>query len=267
MPSPFPGMDPYLEKRTLWPDFHQRLITYISEQLQPQIRPRYNARIEERIHLIHPPQDYYPDVSIIRRPRQEPRTSATSTPAIADEPYLIKVLETEFREPYIEIVYLPTGDVVTTIELLSPINKTGEGWQRYRQKQHQLLNSTTSLVEIDLLRFGEHTVAVPEQRMRGVTRWRYLVSVHRTGQYGEFEVYFIPLNARLPRCRIPLRMPDADAVLDLPAVFNRTYEVSGYEDFIDYNELPPGPPLSDEEIDWLDALLQEKGVRTAKRTT
>ncbi|MFQ5615869.1 MAG: DUF4058 family protein [Anaerolineales bacterium] len=264
MPSPFPGMDPYLEKRALWPDLHQRLITYISEQLQLQIRPKYNARIEERIHLIQPPHDYYPDVSIIRHPhppwysRPVPEPSAV---LVADEPSLVKMLESEYREPYIQIVHLPTGDVVTTIEVLSPINKTGEGRQRYVQKQQLLLNTTASLVEIDLLRAGKHTVAVPEERVKDAQGWHYVVNVRRAGQYGEFEVYLVPLDSRLPRCRIPLRAPDADAVLDLSAVFARTYDVSGYEDFIDYREPPPPPSLNDEEMAWLDTLLQREGLR------
>lgn len=82
---------------------------------------------------------------------------------------------------------------------------------------------------------------------------------------GKFEVYPLRLNSRLPRCRIPLREPDADAVLDLPAVLARTYDISGYEDFIDYREPPPPPPLSDAEMAWLDALLQEKGLREASQ--
>jgi len=45
MSSPFPGMDPYLEEPARWPDVHQRLITYIADALQPQVRPRYYARI------------------------------------------------------------------------------------------------------------------------------------------------------------------------------------------------------------------------------
>lgn len=51
MPSPFPGMDPYLEERAVWPDVHTSLMTYIREALQPQIRPKYVARTGERIHL------------------------------------------------------------------------------------------------------------------------------------------------------------------------------------------------------------------------
>jgi hypothetical protein len=255
-------MDPYLEKRNFWPDFHHELISNIRENLQGQIRPTYNARIEERIHLIKPPQDYYPDVSIIRPPQKVREAVAQyGSAVIADEPYLVKALESEFRESYIEIIYLPTGEVVTTIEVISPINKVGQGRDKYLGKQEQILSSETNLVEIDLLRMGSHVVAVPEARVSEVAGWRYLVSVKRANHFGEYEVYFIELDSRLPRCGIPLKEPDKDAVLDLPAVFDRTYEVSGFEDFIDYRERPPEPELSEKELGWLEGLLREKGLR------
>lgn len=263
MPSPFPGMDPYIEKRALWPDFHASLISYVREDLQVQIRPKYNARIEERVHLIKPPYDYYPDVSIIRSPKYPHGMAPAGSALVADEPTRVKFLETDFREPYIEIVYLPTGDVVTTIEVLSPINKIGEGRDRYVAKQEEMLKTTTSLVEIDLLRGGKYTVSAHKGEVDKLYghHWRYIVSVHRAGRFGEYETYPFPLESRLPRCRIPLREPDPDAVLDLPAVFARTYDISGYDDFIDYRENPPPPPLNDEELAWIDTLLRENGLR------
>jgi len=33
MPSPFPGMDPYLEGRRIWPGVHARLIVAITDYL------------------------------------------------------------------------------------------------------------------------------------------------------------------------------------------------------------------------------------------
>lgn len=45
MPSPFPGMDPYLEGY-LWPDVHNALASKIRQQLTPKLRPRYTARLE-----------------------------------------------------------------------------------------------------------------------------------------------------------------------------------------------------------------------------
>ena len=44
MPSPFPGMDPYLEGY-LWPDVHQALAAKIRQQLAPRLRPRYVTRL------------------------------------------------------------------------------------------------------------------------------------------------------------------------------------------------------------------------------
>ncbi len=73
MPSPFPGMDPYLEGY-LWPDVHHRLATQISDQLMPVLRPRYVARIE--IQVV---QDATPEADIgIMYPR---RRGCPSTPA------------------------------------------------------------------------------------------------------------------------------------------------------------------------------------------
>jgi Protein of unknown function (DUF4058) len=51
MPSPFPGMDPYLEEPGLWPDVHARLIALSSEFLGQALRPKYYVRIEERVYI------------------------------------------------------------------------------------------------------------------------------------------------------------------------------------------------------------------------
>ena len=50
----FPGMDPYLESPLLWPGVHTSLIVYFRDQLQPLLRPRYLATIEERVYLERP---------------------------------------------------------------------------------------------------------------------------------------------------------------------------------------------------------------------
>jgi hypothetical protein len=50
MPSPFPGMDPYLEHPRSWPNFHHRLITAIAIHLGPQLRPKYRVVVEEAMY-------------------------------------------------------------------------------------------------------------------------------------------------------------------------------------------------------------------------
>lgn len=46
MPSPFLGMDPFLEVPHIWPDFHQDLAVEIKGRLNQQIGPKYYAAVE-----------------------------------------------------------------------------------------------------------------------------------------------------------------------------------------------------------------------------
>ena len=69
MPSPFPGMDPFIEMQE-WSDFHARYMTVLSELLTPQVRPRYVVRVERRVYLEQPfdePDQAIPDVAILER--------------------------------------------------------------------------------------------------------------------------------------------------------------------------------------------------------
>jgi hypothetical protein len=170
MPGPFPGMDPYLEDPAHWPDVHQRLITYIADTIGPPLRPRYHARIGERVYILEPPHLFYPDVTIIRQPLtvREPApvyaATAEAETEVVDVPVLVTLPPVEHREPYLEIVHAAGGEVVTVIEVLSPANKApGEGHRLYRSKQQELLDTPIHLVEIDLLSSGLHTVALSEE--------------------------------------------------------------------------------------------------------
>ncbi|MEZ4728250.1 MAG: DUF4058 family protein [Caldilineaceae bacterium] len=259
MPSPFPGMDPYLEDRSLWPDVHQRLIAYISEALQPQVRPKYIARIGERIEVATLQKGYIPDVLIVQPPREPATTIGQTGILVADEPLTFDFLDEERRVPYIEIVYRETGDVVTLIEVLSPANKSGEGREQYLQKQVNLLTTHANLVEIDLLGEGRATTLARTVAITEPSDWRYVVSVSRARSRGRLEVYAFGIKERLPRCRIPLRAADPDVVLDLPAVFVRCYDVGGYDLMIDYTADPP-VTLDKDEMRWLRAHLQTQGI-------
>ncbi len=265
MPSPFPGMDPYLEDTVRWPDVHQSLITYIRDALQPQVRPRYHARMGERVYVLHPPRSLYPDVVLTGRTIREPALVdvAVRVPemmAVAEEevepPVVLTLPPVERREPFVEIVHAAGDEVVTVIEVLSPANKTpGEGQRLYRRKQQEILDSPAHLIEIDLLAEGLLTVAISEEGKASLPPHRYLVSVNRAPDKYRFEVYPIPLQRRLPRFRVPLREPDPDVPLDLQAVFTRCYDNGGYADFVDYRQPPPATTLSPEETAWVDGLL------------
>ncbi len=260
MPSPFPGMDPYLEDHTLWPDVHQRLIAYISEALQPQVRPKYVARIGERITLAEIGQGFIPDVLIVQPPRNPAPVVAHGGLLVADQPATYRFVDEQRRLPYIEIIYRETGDVITVIEVLSPVNKSGEGREKYLKKQTELLRTQVNLVEIDLLGAVDTPTLARTYEILEPPNWRYVVSVNRLHQRQDLEIYAFRLQDRLPRCRIPLRAADPDVVLDLPAVFTRSYDVGGYDLMVNYTQEPP-VTLSASETAWMRARLQEQGVR------
>jgi hypothetical protein len=68
-------------------------------------------------------------------------------------------------------------------------------------------------------------------------------------------MYRVPLQQRLPRNRIPLRIVDSDAVLDLQSLIDAAYENGGYDDS-DYR-VDPAPPLSSEDSEWAAGVLRD----------
>lgn len=267
MASPFPGMDPYLEDKAFWSGVHHRLITYISSALQAQVRPRYNVRIEERVYVQEVTREIVPDVSVVQTPAHRVTTTATAVlEAPHDPPLVLHVEEQLHTEGVIHILDRSRElRLVTVIELLSPANKEpgSKGWELYRRKQGEILRSDVHLVEIDLLRGGEYTLAPPYHKLKEQvgTGWHYMVSISRADLPYDFLLYPRTVRDRLPRIPVPLAIGDRDVVLDLQAVFNQCYEDGAFEDVVDYRQAPPPPPLSEEDMAWIDQLLKEKGRR------
>lgn len=263
MQSPFPGMDPYLER--YWRGVHHRLVTYACDQLQPRLPPGLRADLEERV-FVEADGSYerivYPDVHVVERQRREGSVTATGTTAgpTSAEPLLLYVESEPLRQGYIEILDLSSGRrVITVIEFLSPANKVpGEGQDLYLRKQRETLEGKVSLVEIDLTRAGKRVMVVPPHRIPPSHRTLYQVAVRRGHRPSPIEVYRVPLDEPLPAIRVPLREKDPDAVLELQPLVARAY-VNGHYD-IDY-AAEPDPPLEDRDTEWADTLLRSKGLR------
>src|SRR5712664_2721496 len=49
MPSPFPGMDPFLEKNPVFHELHSQFLAEAQRLLQPQLRPKYLAKLERHL--------------------------------------------------------------------------------------------------------------------------------------------------------------------------------------------------------------------------
>lgn len=262
MPSPFPGMDPWLESSTVWPGFHDKLIVRTVEVLQPQLRSRgHYVDIGERIWFAEAGRGILPDNVIVRHSESPAHRTAETNMLIVDEPVRVVRTTVEVREPYLEIYESQHHQVVTGVEFLSPANKRNSTGRRlYRQKQRELRRANAHLVEIDLLRRGRHVLDIPLEVAEAMRPWQYLVNIVRRGS-DEYEFYPIKLRDRLPRIGIPLKTGEADVRLDLQDVFNRSYDIGPYPERLDYSAPPPPPDLNPDDAAWADEILRSKGLR------
>lgn len=264
MRSPFPGMDPFLESPGIFPDFHDRFIAYFSEALQPSLPEPYFAALGRRAWVEVSERFIGPDVSVNRSTSANSvawsGSTAAATTGTLSEPVVVHVPHDEQVETLVEI-YAGRGNdrrLVTAIELLSPANKTpGErGRELYLRKSEELLNSKTHLVEIDLLRAGVHTTAVPKDYLlQKIQPTPYHVCIHRFDRFEDFFVYPIALHDSLPTIAIPLLPGDGDVSISLQQVFQRTYAAGPYFREIDYADDVPAPSLSDMELEWVKRQL------------
>ncbi len=263
MDNPFPGMNPYLEAH--WRDLHTRIMVYVCDQLQGQLPADLIARVEESVSIDagEDSRDVSPDVRVVEQPGEwsgEGGTAvATAEVAVAD-PLLVPAFEPATPR-HVEIIDPKSGNhVVTAIEVISPSNKRDfDGRAAYQLKQREYLSSTTNLVEIDLLRGGEHVVAVAPDGIKPSRRAPYYFCVRRTWRRRLSEVVPLPLRERLPAVRIPLRRTDRDVVLNLQELVDQCYRRGRYAS-IDYHK-EPDPPLSGDDAAWADALLRSNRLR------
>ncbi len=262
MPSPFPGMDPYIERPAIWADFHDSLVLGIRAALQPLLKPKYVALTQDRLYVVEAERPIFPDVAVVRTPVSAPATAAVALME-ADVPTVFELWREEIREPLIHIVEPAANSrIVTSIEVLSPSNKAaGEGRREYLLKREELWHSRVNLVEIDLLRDGNPTLRLSADKMNELKPWHYLAAVTRRWPPRQ-EVYEILLQKHLPRIAIPLSPDDKDVVLDLQAVFMRCWDEGPYPELLHYDG-PPLGALTPDEIAWCGERLRAAGFRGA----
>ena len=260
MPSPFPGMDPYLEDPAVWPGVHTNLIVAFQELLNQTIRPKYVARVEERVYMSadDEPEDEsqrIPDVRIDHRTGSTAVRQAGARGLAIAEPVLMPRRDPT-RERRVEIVSVPGRKVVTVIELLSPANKraSSAGRKKFLDKRDEVLDSDANWVEIDLLREG-----IPHPTKRRFPNHQYLVFSAPT-DLRSGKVWPLYLREPLKVVGIPLLAPDSDAPLDLQAALNLAYDRAAYDATIDYTK-PPVPPLPPALARWANKLLKQKKLR------
>jgi len=247
MPSPFPGMDPYLEHPNLWPAFHNAFIYCLNAAINQKLPQGFASRLEERLVVEEGIRHLVADVSVGRSGPLSGGSPLAESPSKLAMEWAIEESE-PFRETFIEI-QTRTGSqrrVITVVELLSYANKLlGKGREEYHAKQTALLASEIHLLELDLLREGQHTLAASQSSLRArFGPFHYAASLHRGGYGRRFQGVAWTVKDPLPTVLVPLDEAHPDLEIDLKAVFTRTYEECGFERMVDY-AAPPEPSFSE----------------------
>jgi hypothetical protein len=245
MPSPFPGMDPYLEHPSRWPEVHSRLIAAIANSLESRLSEAYFIGVEKRVYQLTTDDSILigiPDTTIAKHSTTAPDNQSLTTTATlaATENYLTVTLPIpiEIKESYLEIRDIETSEVITAIEVLSPINKrTGEGRRTYEFKRQSILGSQTHLVEIDLLRSGS-----PMPMLGTVDPTDYRLLVSRASRRPQAQLYGFNIEQTIPEISIPLKSTEPDLHLDIQTLLAEIYTQARYNRRIDYQK-PPVPPF------------------------
>lgn len=268
MPSPFPGMDPYLEGE-MWQEFHETLASAIRAQLMPQLAPKYVALLAKRyvvdrpalgIFDVPPQRTIYPDVHVVATPTAPASTQPGRAGTTVAEPAVELPSLEEVPQLGIEIRDVAQRLLVTMIEILSPVNKRGEAARDYAQRRFELLRTQTHLLEIDLLRQGLRIPLLGE-----VPLAPYYIYLSRAERRPFTQVWPISLRAALPTVPVPLLPPDADVALDMQAAVRECFALVGYERLLDYSGPPPSPELSAVDTTWMEEVLQAAGYRANSR--
>ena len=264
MPSPFPGMDPYLEGPRFFADFHDSMIVYMKAALQRSLPQNYFAQSNERIWVETSKRHVVSDVSISKTVAPRRRTDDGGVAVMEPESDTAVVVEYDYdleeeREIFLDIFEISGSDrqLVTSIEILSPANKTPgrEGRGLYRTKQREMLKAEVHFIEIDLLRGGTHSTSVPRELIeQKFGPFDYHVCLHRCDDSRRYRVYPFGLRDALPEILIPLKPKDGYVTLNLQSVFAHCYDECGYAKAIAYGRDPLTPSLTEEQSAWATSI-------------
>jgi hypothetical protein len=261
MLSPFPGMDPYLERS--WRDVHSQLITLAQAALNGMLPEDLIARVEERVVVdsvdyAHP-RAIYPDVRVYEDPNR-PREGCASHGAAVAEPIVLEFESEEHTETFITILDVHGNELVTVIEFLSPTNKRpGPDRDQYRRKRDEVIARRVNFVEVDLVREGNWRQVLAPWVAPTRAESCYRVISRRVHPKLRVELYPMSLRSPLPTIPVPLRRQETDVLLNLQMLIDQAYR-NGRYDRTRYDQACD-PPLEDGDAEWATAQLKAANLR------
>ena len=262
--NPFPGMNPYLERRDIWPDFHDGLIARLRETMGPQLPGNYRIALQRRVEVeepFGPPAELtlmIPDALVTDEPVPAALTSSRFAAATAtasavmtappENAVAVRVrTPREVRVTWLRVESVPNREVVTIIEVLSPTNKApGRGRNRYISKREAIISAGVNLVEIDLLRNWE---PMPLETPPPASDYRILVC--RGWQRPDALLYPFSVRQSIPKFPLPLLPDDPEPEVDLGPIIDGMHHTARYGQIAGYAAPPPEPELAPETQAWV----------------
>ena len=234
--NPFPGMNPYLERRDIWPDFHFSLVAALANEVGPRLPHKYRADLQQRVEVETPPAGGSP----------------MAAPAVAEppaEPVAVRVrMPREFKVISLRVETVPERETVTIVEVLSPTNKApGRERNRYERKREVIVGRGANLVEIDLLRRGE---PMPLETPPPASDYRILVC--QGWQRPSALLYPFNVQQPIPTFALPLLPDDKPLQVDLGTIINAMHHTARYGQVTRYHEPPPEPAFDAGVQAWVE---------------
>jgi hypothetical protein len=255
MPSPFPGMNPYLEQAHLWRGFHTSFLVHLVDAITPRLGGRYFVELEESLYIDpsgDEPRLFAVADTAVAESEDDAEGSggvATATAVVAAPVTVTVPGVTKKKARRLVIRDSNSQDVVTVIEVLSPSNKAaGADRDKYLEKRGEVLTSRTNFIELDLLRGGKR---MPIRTLPEGCDYYALVS--RWWERPNMGLWPVAVRDPLPTIPIPLRRGEAEPLIDLKPVLDLTYDGAGYARRI--YRTPPEPPLSATDAEWAKAFV------------
>ncbi len=268
--SPFPGMDPFVERKQTWEDIHGWFIRELVQQIIPPIRRLgLEVGVERNVYrrdpdagmmLIGEP-DFLSFQESNKSGRSWDRTSggvAVAEPQAVHEVVLDDDEQSIHKQDFLVVREELRGyvRVVAVVELLSPANKTGTYAPLYQEKRQHFLASQSHFLEIDLLRDGPNP---SRERFPELPPTPYFVFLARkTGIGWNEEGFPVRLQEPLPTIGLPLTVDRPLLPLNLQAALESAFNLSAFVSERLYGELP-GSPLSSEDQAFVNDVLQHRG--------
>ena len=258
--NPFPGMNPYLEHRHIWPGFHDGLAAQLQSDIGPRLPDRYRVALHQRVEVETPlgrPTDLafmIPDALVTDELTGQPSrpadtTSATAVAASPLEEYAIRVrMPREVKVTWLRIEAMPDQELVTIIEILSPTNKVpGRERNRYEREREVIVDSGANLVEIDLLRRWH---PMPLETPPPACDYRILVC--QGWQRPSALLYPFNVQQPIPPFALSLLPEDKPLRVDLGPIINAMHYTARYGQVARYDAPPPEPAFEVEVAEWVE---------------